>query len=246
MVRSLFRTSLFAGLLFAVSAASAQQITGQSRSVRAYATSYEPFFDNITYTDEEKDSTAAAGDYNKTASAKAASFTNDYGTGTATQTSNVDAAANTFEGFGTADADVATRYGADSTGLATSTMEVRFTLDEEGELELNGYLFAQGGDYNQGTGPAPENVYASIEVIDVGRGGVTVFSRIAQIGPGSTMDPFTGISSREVAVDSVIGLEQGTYKVVITAFADTDNGRDPNTAIVPFAEFDVYGVIYQF
>jgi hypothetical protein len=244
MSRFLFLAGLLAGSLLGADA-SAQTITGQTRAVRAYATSYEPFFDNITYTDEEKDSTTATGAYSKTVSAKASSFTNDFGIGEAVQISNVNAATNSFGGFGTVSADTSTQFGADSTGLATNSMEVRFTLRRAGELELNGYLLAQGIDYNQGTGPAPENVFAKVEVIDVGRG-LTVASQTAQIGPGATIDPFTGVSSRQVAVDSVIALRRGQYKVVITAYADTDNGRDPNTAVSPFAEFDVSGVVRQF
>jgi hypothetical protein len=227
MSRTLIAAALAAAGLFGGAApAAAQQIQSQSRSVYSYATTFDYYFDDITATDEEKDSSTATGLYAKAVSASAGLLSGG-ASASAMQDSTVDAAAKTFGGEGRASADLAVQAdgGAPTAGIGESKMEVTFRLTKRGGINLDLSLetlstYAGGADAS-----------ATFEVINLGTGAV-VFSRT--IGADDSAS-FAG----------TIPLRAGRYKVVARAAVTAGPVFDGEVYEDGVARFDFTASLFQ-
>lgn len=206
-----------------------QQILSQSRVVSAYSETYEPFFDNITITDSDEDSTTSAGAFNASVNAATDFLTTDFGSSSASQTSTI--GTTTFQANGVASAASALNYGADSLANGVSGFEVTFRLNRRGRLNLVGTMQGAGTTYYPGEEGLVDNVFASLVVTNVNTGAV-VYSK--RMGLGQAID----------LEDGSLNLARGTYKVAIVASCEnTTYPTDYFAAFDTFAEFDIHGTI---
>lgn len=220
----------FAALAFAP-AASAQQFLGQSRTVSAYAQTYEPFYDNITVTDSDSDGTTATGNFSSAVSAATDFLTTDFGMSTADQTGTINAAAKTFNASGSSMAGVGLYYGADSLATGESTFELTFKLNRKGKLNLLGTMQAAVATEGQGGPELTDGTYASLVVTNATTGAV-VYSKRMNVGESIDLE------------DGLINLNRGTYKVTITAYsAHTTGVFGGATSVATFAQFDITGTV---
>lgn len=229
------RTTLAAVIaLLAAPVADAQQILSQKRTVYAAATTYEPFYDNITYTDSDSDSTTAAGAWNRTVEAYTNFLNTDYGTAGARQTTTINTAAKSFSGDGATTAQAQLYYGADSTGYGETMFEVTFKLNRRGGVTLSGSINADGWTYYPEDAEFITAVYTNLKIVNTATGAV-VFERVATL------------ANPNVALDNTVNLPKGTYKLVVTSVSEASTYPNPDNLYVydPNTYFNVSGQVFH-
>jgi len=236
MYRAFFAAVVAAA--FAAPAANAQQILSQKRTVYAYSQTQELVGDLCLHEGSDSDSTTAAGLWDRRVTA----FTNfpeynhgtNYGTSGARQTTTIDTTALSFSGDAATSAETQFDDGADSIAGCSATLEITFKLDQAGGISLNGVLATDGWTWDPDDAELIDSIYTTLEVINTTTGEV-VFSRIATFADSVAL------------LDHDIALCAGTYKVVVTTFAEANTS--PNEFGVylynPNTYFNVTGQIYH-